>query len=1080
MALRQHGAVAVGSGAAQTYVVVNAHCQLRPVPNHDYTAIGVLRNGLTFRGYPHVCAGAPWVKLHDEEAAVYVHDKSYREDGVWVAHTHPRLGKLIQSQEQDVRYGQGAGPAMSNTAGGTSIVDGGAAFGHKVTLHRMGLYEESLQLEWKVTAKTSKMPVKESVLELVIDSAAGRPPIQGKDELLEPNEDDEPTELLTPSEGAIVKRVECGKDKSASLSNMPMGRYFLASVIVTFENGHRLRSRWTRVATLQRDGRDARLGATDPLGNERGKCGAKGCTCSGYVAVRWTMNSRPSAQCRRCACRADDHVILQKAEDKNLKAEFAEDQKDSAAANSEKPKVVELPPDGNNFSERERDLWRWSNGALHPREHPQASRKRKPRKEPEGVTGKVTVVVPTVEDRQLFHEQIWKCFSNQTWPDKEMIVVETYKTKASPVFKRVAAEDRRLIYIGFRVARDSDLSIGSKRNIAMYCADGDYLASFDDDDIYAPTYLETMITELADKRALFITLSTWYFFEVKTGLFGFCDPYAWARAKKLSDKQIYGWLWGYGFSYLHRLQPALDNKIHYPDQNMSEDITFIGSFKNQFGEKSATLLYDRAGIVLHTIHGRNTSNSFALREVPREEVLDTDFADQYDILRYYLEHFPRKDGDSSFILNQVSSNQITKRRYRQVTVHHDGGKFTINCVRGVQGAQLKQSCSSKLRVDAERLKLYRREPETIDEDAGEVEDAKKSEHADAHNTENVDPHAIVYGTWVYGSKEYKLSKSSDGLIHFDGPHARTGRVTGIFASEGLGWAVAELHAPDGEYVGSIRIRYVPEIDGCVSNFKTPTKTEWGKDIIARRAEACKPVTAEVEAAAPSSPRKDDNMPLQDDERLELRATELWVVVTPEIVGSSPVASTLTQEEALAVLDKVRTMYEDPDPNLQSVLQEFNRVMQSGHPAAVGFALAAVIEAGLPEMLNRPGFHMATYAKAMQNFLLTDPVVMKKAANLMTSVLPEEFVSSTLGSGKDATREIDLKVYIDYELGLEQTVGIRVGATVWNVKEKLASLESLDGGVQFLPHDIDLRRLGSSTPLSNAEVVKDGDLLEICS
>jgi len=866
MALRQPDAVAIGSGEAQTFLVISSHCQLRPAPNHDFVAIGLLRSGTVIRGFPHVSAGQPWIKLHDEEAAIYVADRHNREDGVWVPHTSPKYGKLLQSQDQDVRYGQGA----SN-----QIREGGKAFHQVVILRGKGSYEETILLDWKASAlKDQQLARKDSVIEICIDSASGRPPLNEKD----PSSAGDGKEVLKPAEGVIIKRIECGKETSTSLSNMPDGRYFLASVIVTFEGNRKIRSPWIRVATLHKAGRDQRLAPKDALGNLRGKCTQKGCPCDGWVApaLKFTLNSAPQVFCRRCACRADDHVLVRKAA--GAEEESVESPQQGTNLNTEDSQAmaIALPPEARSWNERQCNLWRWSNGALHPTENPHAARRRIPRKSPRGATGKVTVVVPTTEERQYFHDQVWKCFLNQTWPNKELIVIETYRGGSSPVFNKVAAEDNRLKYLKFRCGHATDLSIGSKRNIAMHCADGDYIASFDDDDIYAPTYLETMITELVNQKAHFITLSTWYFFEVKTGLFGFCDPYAWAKANNYTERQMYGWLWGYGFSYIHHLQPALDRGILYPDQNMAEDITFVKAWKSMLGEKSACLLFDKAGIVLHTIHGRNTSNSFALKEVPREEVLDTDFADLYDVLKHYLENFPRKNGTSNFILNQVSAKQRTKRRYRKLTIHHNDGEFTIKCVRGVTGFELKRICAGELRTAPDLLRVYRQKPEAAEANDLEASvETGSDEDAQDKRKEAVDPMHVLLGSWVYGAKqtEYHISRTASGDLQFEGPHARCGTVTGKLEFV-WGWLSGDLRSPEGEHVGNIRFRWVQEVDSMLSNFR-PLNKDWGKDIIAKRVGEYTPA---IDEDTPMSEQKDENAPLRDDERLELRATELWLAV----------------------------------------------------------------------------------------------------------------------------------------------------------------------------------------------------------
>ena len=57
------------------------------------------------------------------------------------------------------------------------------------------------------------------------------------------------------------------------------------------------------------------------------------------------------------------------------------------------------------------------------------------------VRGRVSVVTPTTASRARFHPQLWQCFLDQSWPDKELVVVETYHDQPSEFFQHIARED---------------------------------------------------------------------------------------------------------------------------------------------------------------------------------------------------------------------------------------------------------------------------------------------------------------------------------------------------------------------------------------------------------------------------------------------------------------------------------------------------------------------------------------------------------------------------------------------------------------------------------------------------------------
>ena len=83
------------------------------------------------------------------------------------------------------------------------------------------------------------------------------------------------------------------------------------------------------------------------------------------------------------------------------------------------------------------------------------------------VRGRVSVVTPTTASRARFHPQLWRCFLDQSWPDKELVVVETYHDTPSEFFQHVAREDTRLKYIAIQCPVGEDLTVGAKRNLTV-------------------------------------------------------------------------------------------------------------------------------------------------------------------------------------------------------------------------------------------------------------------------------------------------------------------------------------------------------------------------------------------------------------------------------------------------------------------------------------------------------------------------------------------------------------------------------------------------------------------------------------
>ena len=83
------------------------------------------------------------------------------------------------------------------------------------------------------------------------------------------------------------------------------------------------------------------------------------------------------------------------------------------------------------------------------------------------------------------------CFFNQTWPNKELVVVnhgELSLVDYLPLSQRVAV--REVMF-----TRDEKLFLGDLRNISMSYATGDWLIQWDDDDWHHPSRMEVQFSK---------------------------------------------------------------------------------------------------------------------------------------------------------------------------------------------------------------------------------------------------------------------------------------------------------------------------------------------------------------------------------------------------------------------------------------------------------------------------------------------------------------------------------------------------------------------------------------------------------
>lgn len=218
------------------------------------------------------------------------------------------------------------------------------------------------------------------------------------------------------------------------------------------------------------------------------------------------------------------------------------------------------------------------------------------------VCGRVSVVTPTTASRARFHPQLWQCFLDQTWPDKELVVVETYDRAPSSFFQRIAAQDKRLKYIAIKRPEGEDLSVGAKRNLTVLLASGQYCVNFDDDDLYADRYVERMVGEMKKKSLVACTLSGWYNFFESRCTAGYSAPDCWDPEDQKEMDEI---LYGYGFSYAHLRVMAMF--FPYPNLRFAEDAPFMLKLREKMGHARVGLLEDTEGLCLHIVHSTSST-----------------------------------------------------------------------------------------------------------------------------------------------------------------------------------------------------------------------------------------------------------------------------------------------------------------------------------------------------------------------------------------------------------------------------------------------------------------------------------------
>eukprot|EP00467_Chlorarachnion_reptans_P018402 CAMPEP_0114500520 /NCGR_PEP_ID=MMETSP0109-20121206/8008_1 /TAXON_ID=29199 /ORGANISM="Chlorarachnion reptans, Strain CCCM449" /LENGTH=662 /DNA_ID=CAMNT_0001678187 /DNA_START=105 /DNA_END=2093 /DNA_ORIENTATION=+ len=238
---------------------------------------------------------------------------------------------------------------------------------------------------------------------------------------------------------------------------------------------------------------------------------------------------------------------------------------------------------------------------------------------------RVAVVVVTSPRRSHFHERIYRCYLYQTLRPAQLVVVDDPDGKPSNFFlsQRIQEGDKTVTYVRTK----KKLSVGAKRNFAISLAKRmDVIAIFDDDDVYAPRYIERMVEAMRKFKVDFVKLASWHWYNVEKGLLGRWEPI---------QSRCNNFVWGFGFSYVFKR--AVWEQTKYPDRDFGEDFEFLTGVRGTENLKILALETPRFGLgdamTIHVKHGDNLSKVFASAVlVKSSEELGSLFAEQCSYL----------------------------------------------------------------------------------------------------------------------------------------------------------------------------------------------------------------------------------------------------------------------------------------------------------------------------------------------------------------------------------------------------------------------------------------------------------------
>ncbi|CAE7540133.1 smrc-1 [Symbiodinium sp. CCMP2456] len=284
----------------------------------------------------------------------------------------------------------------------------------------------------------------------------------------------------------------------------------------------------------------------------------------------------------------------------------------------------------------------------------------------------ISVLAPTSFVRHGFHPLLYECFRHQDYEPKQLAGLQSACLKRGPggwgtpaqaltdPSAACSGEDERVVYRHYQVAdsrmdmpegkpvtfsigdqnvwtesgseASASWSLGLKRNVAIQLAQGEILAHFDDDDLYASGYLtwmkqrldktldkarrenETKEREEKEKQPplhkesrlipVAITLREWHLLDLSDMTFGFMDV---ERDPLIPREQRHGWLYGWGFSYM--FTRACWELAPVPDVEWSEDISFYEELRRlQVPVVPVPLPPGHKAVCAHSYHAKvNTS-----------------------------------------------------------------------------------------------------------------------------------------------------------------------------------------------------------------------------------------------------------------------------------------------------------------------------------------------------------------------------------------------------------------------------------------------------------------------------------------
>lgn len=259
---------------------------------------------------------------------------------------------------------------------------------------------------------------------------------------------------------------------------------------------------------------------------------------------------------------------------------------------------------------------------------------------------KISCLTVTLNRLVLLKEAI-NCFRDQTYPDKELVIVSNGTERYKEAIRRYidSLDDSDIHFIALP---EEGYTLGSLRNIAVDAAGGEIICQWDDDDLYHPERLRVQFEYMVenDARACLMTDYLQYFREEREMF--------WVNWTNRTQNPRHHLLPGTLLMYK-------DARFRYPETGPSairgEDDALIDQMYSTIKVASMT----GAGyLYVYTYHGANTfsrdhHSRLAIQSASSLEFIQSHYKPLIQALQYYRLPMPyvvRTADESVFVYNR--------------------------------------------------------------------------------------------------------------------------------------------------------------------------------------------------------------------------------------------------------------------------------------------------------------------------------------------------------------------------------------------------------------------------------------------